>query len=349
MNDMKHQTLSENLKIRHYLLGLLFRNGRRSVKVPSYHELAAIFNVSPRIAQCAVVRLVKEGYLIGRQGVGTFTNPAVIGPEFYSGYYEKRLLGLVFAKGDYFYYNNYSMAMLSTLGFYAVQNGFLIHFLSFSGMGDEEMLEEILRSKVSGILWAAMDPSANLLRELESRGIQTVLFGGQSREASCVNFSRKKAIRQMEQLMNQTPSPSVLFLQEKWMNDDLNELKNHLPRERVRTIEIQSRPDDLKNIEEVLESGFRPKFVFLNTTAYDVVIKLFLRYHCILGKDYEMVLMGETPKNRRIPSYEMIIPYAKGAEQVVRLMDSLLSGTLCTRKEILLDAILVKERKPVKI
>ncbi|OPZ70227.1 MAG: DNA-binding transcriptional repressor LldR [Firmicutes bacterium ADurb.Bin467] len=94
---------TESGKIRFYIMGLIYRYGNRSVRVPSSVELAERFGVARRTARLALEGLVREGWLIGRRGLGTYTNPA---RTFFSDpQISIPLVGLIYGRGDNFYYD----------------------------------------------------------------------------------------------------------------------------------------------------------------------------------------------------------------------------------------------------
>ncbi|MDD3153903.1 MAG: GntR family transcriptional regulator [Victivallaceae bacterium] len=96
-----------NIKnIRTYVIGLIYRHGFSSVRVPSSMELAERFGVTRRTARIVLEGLIAEGWLIGRNGVGTFTNPKC---GFKVGSTPQMpLVALSFNCGSYFYYDLYS-------------------------------------------------------------------------------------------------------------------------------------------------------------------------------------------------------------------------------------------------
>ena len=63
------------LKIRFEIINRLYQAPGLSVKIPSARELAARFHLSPSTVTLELQKLVREGYLIGRRGSGTYTNP----------------------------------------------------------------------------------------------------------------------------------------------------------------------------------------------------------------------------------------------------------------------------------
>ncbi len=73
---MQGEPTSEYKKIRQYVHGLIFQSNGQSVQIPTILELAKKFGVCRQTVSKAMKELTAEGYVIGRKGIGTFTNPA---------------------------------------------------------------------------------------------------------------------------------------------------------------------------------------------------------------------------------------------------------------------------------
>ena len=63
----------EGLKIRHYIMNLIYRHPKESVMIPSSKELAKMFGVARSTVTLELKALVAEHYLEGKRGIGTFT------------------------------------------------------------------------------------------------------------------------------------------------------------------------------------------------------------------------------------------------------------------------------------
>lgn len=119
--------------IRTYIMGLMYRNNFTSLRVPSSPELAKMFSVTRRTARMALEGLIAEGFLIGRQGVGTFTNPK-IGFRL-SGAKQRKLIAVGDGKCNTFYYDLRIGKTLSSLICNICEAGHNVH--NFSNMPDE--------------------------------------------------------------------------------------------------------------------------------------------------------------------------------------------------------------------
>lgn len=70
--------LSEYMKIRQYVIDLMRRHAEHGVRIMSERELCREFKVTRPTARRALKELIEEGYLIARQGQGTFINPGKV-------------------------------------------------------------------------------------------------------------------------------------------------------------------------------------------------------------------------------------------------------------------------------
>ena len=70
--------MRETLKIRHYVVGVIYHAGERSVQIMSSRDLAKYFNIARSTVSIALKELVDQGYLIPVKGKGYFTNPRKI-------------------------------------------------------------------------------------------------------------------------------------------------------------------------------------------------------------------------------------------------------------------------------
>ena len=106
--------IAEYMRIRRYVLTLTQKADGKSVPLPSILELSELFQVSRPTVSRAMKALTDEGYVIGRRGIGSFTNPAkrfrplgnqpMIGLLVGDGMSREGLLARIAAEGldDYF-------------------------------------------------------------------------------------------------------------------------------------------------------------------------------------------------------------------------------------------------------
>ena len=75
---MSDSSISEYMKIRRYMMNVIYRANGQSVQVPTILELSRKFGVSRPTVSKAMKALTEEGYIIGKRGIGSFTNPNFI-------------------------------------------------------------------------------------------------------------------------------------------------------------------------------------------------------------------------------------------------------------------------------
>ena len=74
MQEQESKTrLRESVKIRHYIMNLIYRHTNENMLIPGSNELAAMLGVGRATVTRVLKNLVETGYLEGRRGIGTFT------------------------------------------------------------------------------------------------------------------------------------------------------------------------------------------------------------------------------------------------------------------------------------
>ena len=191
---------TESGKIRFYIMGLIYRYGNRSVQVPSSVELAERFGVARRTARLALEGLVREGWLIGRRGLGTYTNPARAffpDPEL-----AIPLVGLIYGRGDNFYYDTPASRMFSQMGLAAAERGFNTRFLTRMCGDEEALFDEIRNSNLDGLLWASnWFPPPEMLGRIRQLGVRVVTIDREVPGVSGVLFFNGNALREAGTLL----------------------------------------------------------------------------------------------------------------------------------------------------
>ena len=67
--------VAEYMKIRRHILNLTAKAGNESVQLPTALELSKQFGVCRQTVGKALKQLAEDHYVIGKPGLGTFTNP----------------------------------------------------------------------------------------------------------------------------------------------------------------------------------------------------------------------------------------------------------------------------------
>lgn len=159
----------EGLKIRHYIMNLIYRHPEESVMIPSSKELAKMFGVARSTVTLELKALVAEHYLEGKRGIGTFTRHLNFVPVCGT---MPPLVGLLAGDGKYFYYPHQVWAVLTYCGLALTEQGINIRPLNLYGVGNGELSEELGNMYLSGLVWLDINPKRfPMIRSLEAKGI----------------------------------------------------------------------------------------------------------------------------------------------------------------------------------
>lgn len=143
-------TMTQQMRIRYFVMNLIYHNTGKSVKVPSTRELAKRFGIARSTIQLAFEQLIKEGYLVCRQGAATMTNPLshfVLQPET-----RNPLIGVKLYEGDAFYYGANFWRAISSVATELTERGFNIRLLMNAATTPESIDREVHESYLDGMI-----------------------------------------------------------------------------------------------------------------------------------------------------------------------------------------------------
>ncbi len=143
--------MKETLKIRHYVIGVMYHAGEQSVQIMSSRELAKRFGIARSTVSIALKELVDQGYLLPVKGKGNFTNPKRI----LTPVPDKMppLILLIHADGRGFYYGSQEWESISAIGKAVTDAGYYFRQLSLSATDEDGLFEEIRGAQADGLIW----------------------------------------------------------------------------------------------------------------------------------------------------------------------------------------------------
>jgi len=166
--------LKETLKIRHYIIGLLYEAGKTSMPLMSVRKMAKHFDVAQCTVSAAVKELIEDGYVISRPGVGMFTNPNKLSISRSES--EPPLIGVIHGDGRYFYLDQSAWQSLSPVIGALVQRNFNVRQIFFESGDREEIFNEIAFTPLDGLVWIDNPaPDEALLRRLLARKLPIII------------------------------------------------------------------------------------------------------------------------------------------------------------------------------
>jgi len=166
--------LRESVKIRHYIMNLIYRHPNEKQRIPGSNELAAMFGVGRATVTRVLRSLTEGGYLEGHRGIGTFTkhqNFIPVRGEM------PPLVGLLAGDGKYFYYPYHVWSLMANSGLALTRGGCNVRTLNLTGPDEETLYTEITHQYLDGLVALDIGPQRfELIRRLrEEAGLKVIL------------------------------------------------------------------------------------------------------------------------------------------------------------------------------
>ena len=222
----------EILKIRHYVMNLIYRNSNASVPVESSRALENRFGVPRALVRKALEKLIQEGYLETRRGIGTFTCPMTWN-RFSELLPVPPLIGILMGDGNNFFHRENEWALYTALGNAALKLG-AVHKVVLSGISEEAIVKEIVESHINALLWARRTVPDAIASGLKEAGIPLVLIGGSHPEADSVESDFSDAAATVaEELIREKRRILLSLVQEDWIEEEIRAVGESLRRKKI--------------------------------------------------------------------------------------------------------------------
>lgn len=154
---------SEYMKIRRYVMNLILRAGKDPVQIPTINELSEKFSVSRPTVSKAMKELTSEGYIIGRRGIGSFTNPAKIFPASFGR--KQPLIGITLGNGLMVHLDKYYANILAELLKKIVAMPAITHIVSTGSSDKEQIICDIMNEQLDALVVVDGNPFIGDLRK----------------------------------------------------------------------------------------------------------------------------------------------------------------------------------------
>lgn len=205
--------LSEVQKIRFEVMDLIYRHGKQSVMIPSSNELAARFGVARSTARLALEKMIDEGYLVTRRGIGTFTMPGAC-----TNVADMPLIGVRIGSGDQFYYDAPLLHELGCLFTALSARHCNIRLLTESGNTVEEFAGVLDHAHVDAMIAISVPAE---LSQLAAQRFPVVSVGFPAEGVNSIVYGGQAVIKKLASLTGHGKKLSVLSVSH---TDDLTEL-----------------------------------------------------------------------------------------------------------------------------
>lgn len=174
MTESAH--VAEYMKIRRYVLSLAVKAREKSVQIPTTMELSRKFGVSRQTVGKAMKELTRDGYIIGRPGIGSFTNPKRIEGSQSACALSIPTIGIVISDGMLIHLDEYQAKTLSAVLKLLPEMPAYVRLLNLSSSNAEIICKDLENEKLDGLFWIGARRSHEpVIRELSARRFPLVV------------------------------------------------------------------------------------------------------------------------------------------------------------------------------
>ncbi len=331
MKSKKDQqtAVSEYMRIRRYVMNLLYRDSAKPTKIPSLNELSNQFQVSRPTVCKALKELIEEGFLIARPGLGTFANPEFLWKR--TGSQPLPLIGIIFGNGLNVHYDFFIGQFVGELMAQLVRVPTIVHLINFSSSKIDTIKTNIQGEQLDGLCWYNPPPEyLPMIDELRQQGL-VIVTGGRF-DASDAQFDFDRLGYQCGQKLLADGRKNILFLDNQSPHSQsIQGLKRAFAEhglELNQRLFLQPSDHVIAEVKRIFELGVKVDAIFNPYLPYPELktalneLKIDLTKDCLLIQNSICLYRGEFPAG-----YLYDIPFAAYAERMIeKLQQQLTAG-----------------------
>jgi len=177
------------MKIRRYVMTLIQKANGEGVPLPSILELSELFGVSRPTVTRAMKALTEEGFVVGRRGLGSFTNPARR-----PGYLQHLpTVGILIGDGRIVHFDKYQSRIFAHLMMAVTDLPALVHVVTLSTGDPDIMFRDIVNEQLNSLIWQGINREHELevMERLVDAGIMVIT----SEMSPLLNNKKSPAVR----------------------------------------------------------------------------------------------------------------------------------------------------------
>lgn len=256
------QFVPAGLAVRHDILKMIYQTSSVSIRLPSALQLAKKHHVSRTTVTNELKKLTESGWIIGKPGIGSFSNPHQ--PLSCGHVPEKRIIGMLLGDTWHLMSTYIDWTVFSYAGMELLPDIGHPKTVTLFSEDAEHAHQELVSSTLDGMIWIFPPENyAKVIQRLHKEGKPVVTLYTQISGVPCIKFDREKIGADIADLLMKEGIGKVFWF----------------------TIENL-------NIEQVLKSA---EFFWKKHAGKSPKIVVFdKRYNC-LGKLEEFFKNGEIP------------------------------------------------------
>jgi len=343
--------IAEYMRIRRYVLTLIQKADGKSVPLPSILELSELFQVSRPTVSRAMKALTEEGYVIGKRGIGSFTNPAKSSRILR----DQPMIGLLVGDGMNVHFDQYLSRIMGNLMMEISSLPAVVHLLTLGSQKADNVYQAIRSEQLDAVVWHGMPEEFLVVRDrLVESGLPVIVSsdGAESFGSGSVRIGYRELGYECGKVLIAEGRRNLVFL------PAAGNWKCPLP-EIVRAYEeagIALNPNlflsdpatCLDDFRKLLSLGVPVDAVFNAVYLQGEVKNILNDFH--LGVNERCRLIESTlcvGDREHFCGFTYEFPFKKYAEQIASLLKKSLSGEALPEREIVIGIQLLTVNKGV--
>ncbi len=208
--------VAEYMKIRRHILNLVAKAGNESVQLPTALELSKQFGVCRQTVGKALKQLAEDHYVIGKPGLGTFTNPK----KKFRFLLQKnaRTIGIIIGDGMVIEMDDYLAKLVAACLVESSVHPSFVRTINLTSSKPDAVLKEVRNEALDGLIW--QNPPRQffpVLEEIRKTGTGVVVIGSRPPEKiSSVNFDVRQIGYESGKFLLESGGKQFLILQDEY-------------------------------------------------------------------------------------------------------------------------------------
>ena len=203
---------AEYMKIRRYVLNMVTKAGNEPVQLPTALELSKQFGVCRQTVGKALKQLAEDRFVIGKPGLGTFTNPKM---QFrFNSRKKSQTIGIIIGDGMVIEMDEYLAKLVAACLVEAATFPAYVRTINLTSAQPELVLKELRNEFLDGLIW--QNPPSRflpMLERLRESGSAVTVIGPLQEESLCsVDFDLWKMGYETGKLLAAEGKHEIVFL-----------------------------------------------------------------------------------------------------------------------------------------
>ncbi len=326
------------MKIRRYVMNLTQKANGEMIQLPTILELSEKFNVSRPTVSKALKTLTDEGYVLGKPGIGSFTNPAI--HKVSAQLKNLPVVGILMGDGMLVHYEQFLGSSLGNLLIEITSMPAIVHLVSLSSGSPENFIRDIENENLDALIsHGAKEEKLPLLLEMEKKGLKIVRTDHPELKNNDVSFDYEKLGYECAKLLIREGRKNPVFLMNRppW-NAPLEGIRKSYRESEISLNEklfFQDFSSGLDDLDKLLSLGIPVDAVYSPVAGTDE-LRLILAKHAMNDGKLCRILHSSIGNENRSGDIVFEYPFNEQAKSVRKMLIAKLSGeTVSCKSELI--------------